>query len=594
MLSRSKPNGGDSPGRTQPLVDHRRSNGHSPQGIELFDEPEDFFDCLDTLEDGFDTLGTPRQSTSGTSPRASTSAPAEFLELTPQEQVASVVKEGGVPFELCGYAWNQGRHTDRIQRLLAATKDRVAREKGVDRAAAKARARATLKNDTSSDTEDVAAQAKSLMGTLKMGQDISKFELPATFLTPFSAIQATEDVLTIICGTERDLETWRSMSDVGVPTVQRFLRIMQLYIDMESVRSEEGTSGGTKSSFPLPSMKKPINSVIGETHRVRVGDIEMLAEQVSHHPPITCWELEHEGAGVRMTGNLAPKPVFHGTSVQIALRATLMIELEATGEVYSASVPDLHIRFFGLGGSYNETVGKIRFERVCPGRTGDDRKLWADLHFKPRGSAGWKSKANRMEGCVYEAPASSHGGCGAGGGMGYGYLQNFGHVDEDVASKAARWCVRPPVGATTLGDAKIVMTLKGHWNDTLYADGDPSKPFWHAARRKRQMPIAQTVPLDLETESHLVWGDLIRAIVNKEWKKANVAKKRLEVAQRRLMKEIKEGRKKWEPRLFRLGEHPDRGPLAGLYTTKSNVRTDPPGTDPLWHELIAKEVFTDL
>ena len=84
------------------------------------------------------------------------------------------------------------------------------------------------------------------------------------------------------------------------------------------------------------------------------------------------------------------------------------------------------------------------------------------------------------------------------------------------------------------------------------------------------------MPLDLETESHLVWGDLIRAIVNKEWKKANVAKKRLEVAQRRLMKEIKEGRKKWEPRLFRLGEHPDRGPLAGLYTTKSNVRTDPP------------------
>ncbi|ACO66261.1 predicted protein, partial [Micromonas commoda] len=317
----------------------------------------------------------------------------------------------------------------------------------------------------------------SLMGTLKMGQDISRFELPATFLTPFSAIQATEDILTIISGTERDIDAWRSMSDTGVGTVQ--------------------------SSFPLPSMKKPINSVLGETHRVRVGEIELLAEQVSHHPPITCWELEHDGAGVRMTGNLAPKPVFHGTSVQIALRGTLMIEFEATGEVYSASVPDLHIRFFGLGGSYNETVGKVRFERVDPGTTGDDRKLWADLHFKPRGSAGWKSKANRMEGCVYEGSSPS-----------------------------------------------IVMTLKGHWNDTLYADGDPSKPFWHAARRRRQMPIAQTVPLDLETESHIVWGDLIRAIVNKDWKKANAAKKRLEVAQRRLMKEIKEGRKEWHPRLF--------------------------------------------
>ena len=124
--------------------------------------------------------------------------------------------------------------------------------------------------------------------------------------------------------------------------------------------------------------------------------------------------LEHDGAGVRMTGNLAPKPVFHGTSVQIALRGTLMIEFEATGEVYSASVPDLHIRFFGLGGSYNETVGKVRFERVDPGTTGDNRRLWADLHFKPRGSAGWRSKANRMEGCVYEASPHSKGGCGAG------------------------------------------------------------------------------------------------------------------------------------------------------------------------------------
>ena len=66
------------------------------------------------------------------------------------------------------------------------------------------------------------------------------------------------------------------------------------------------------------------------------------------------------------------------------------------------------------------------------------------------------------------------------------------------------------------------------------------------------------------------------------------------VAQRRLMKEIKEGRKEWHPRLFRSGAHPHRGPLAGLYTTRENVRTDPPPADPLWHELIAKEVFTDL
>ena len=48
----------------------------------------------------------------------------------------------------------------------------------------------------------------------------------------------------------------------------------------------------------------------------------------------------------------------------------------------------------------------------------------------------------------------------------------------------------------------------------------------HAAHER----IASTVPIDLETESHLVWGDLIRALVKEDWKKANAAKRRVETA----------------------------------------------------------------
>jgi len=348
----------------------------------------------------------------------------------------------------------------------------------------------------------------------------------------------------------------------------------------------------------LPPMMKPINSVLGETHRTRVGDVEMVAEQVSHHPPITCWEVEHRLAGLKITGNLSPKPIFHGTSVQVALRGTLLFEFPETGETYVASIPDLYIRFFGLGGGYNENVGRVRFERVSGGNTGDDTKLWADLHFKARGSAGWKSKAHRMDATVYRGgDLKETNNSGGVVGLGYGFLENF-HDKNDGRVAAAlavspKWCAKNFVAAPSNGAVEVLRNLKGHYNTDI-RDLKTGEIFWLSARRKLRNPIAATVPIDLETESHLVWGDLIRSIVREEWKKANVAKKRVETAQRALMKEIKEGRKKWVPRLFARDQKEHLGVVRGMYTLRPNVREDPPECDPDWHEHIAKAVFEDL
>ena len=138
------------------------------------------------------------------------------------------------------------------------------------------------------------------------------------------------------------------------------------------------------------------------------------------------------------------------------------------------------------------------------------------------------------------------GGLGAGGGLGFGFLENFGAVDAATKAAAAKWAAKNPV---VTGDTKVVMSIKGHYNTELF-NLETGESFWRAARRRKKNPIASTIPIDLETESHLVWGDLIRALVKENWKKANAAKKRVEVAQRLLMKEIKEGRKEWQPRLF--------------------------------------------
>lgn len=620
----SKPRGNG--GRA--LIETDAYGERSPSPEVSGEEHDEFVDAFDTIDDGWVSDGgsrTPRASISAIgglalSPVFEQMANSPFHDLSPQEQVAKVEQDGGIPYELCRDPWSQELHVRRINELLNATKERVAREKNVDRAAANtARRRMSLQEDDPPEMS-MYDQAKGVVGRMQMGQDITKFELPATFLTPFSAIQASEDVLTIIAGTERSDKEWRDMSDTTTcDTEQRFLNVLKLFLDMESLRCEEGTSGGTKSSFTMPPMKKPINSVLGETHRTRVGDVEMVAEQVSHHPPITCWEVEHSVAGLQVTGNLSPKPIFHGTSVQVALRGTLLYEFEATGETYLASIPDLYIRFFGLGGGYNENVGKVRFERVSGGNTGDETKLWADLHFKPRGSAGWKSKAHRMDCTVYRdlgnggrsgSGGSSNTGSSAGSnptssgsstggvvGLGYGFLENFGDKTsaEFTLAKASsvKWCAKNFIEGSAGADVEALYTLKGHYNTEIrnLATGET---FWRTAKRKKQNPVAATVPIDLETESHLVWGDLICSIVREDWKKANIAKKRVETAQRVLMKEIKEGRKKWVPRLFSKGQKTHLGIVKNMYTLKQGVRRNPPECDPDWHELVGKAVFEDL
>ena len=57
--------------------------------------------------------------------------------------------------------------------------------------------------------------------------------------------------------------------------------------------------------------------------------------------------------------------------------------------------PSLFIRFFGLSGSYSETVGQVKLRRVSEGPP-----LQANINFKPRGTAGWKSNAHKVDGSI--------------------------------------------------------------------------------------------------------------------------------------------------------------------------------------------------
>lgn len=45
--------------------------------------------------------------------------------------------------------------------------------------------------------------------------------------------------------------------------------------------------------------KKPFNPILGETYEFVSKDFRFVAEQVSHHPPITAFQFEGEGLEVQ-------------------------------------------------------------------------------------------------------------------------------------------------------------------------------------------------------------------------------------------------------------------------------------------------------
>jgi hypothetical protein len=70
-------------------------------------------------------------------------------------------------------------------------------------------------------------------------------------------------------------------------------------------------------STHLERMSKPFNPLLGETYELKNEDttapFHYIAEQVSHHPPISA--LHVRGQNWILTANVEPKIKFHGTNV---------------------------------------------------------------------------------------------------------------------------------------------------------------------------------------------------------------------------------------------------------------------------------------
>lgn len=96
-------------------------------------------------------------------------------------------------------------------------------------------------------------------------------------------------------------------------------------------------------------MKKPYNPVLGEFFRCRWKydngtEGVYVAEQVSHHPPMSAYYFASPDNGILIQGNLKPKPKFLGNSAATLMEGGSRIHLTRHNETYEITMPNVYAR----------------------------------------------------------------------------------------------------------------------------------------------------------------------------------------------------------------------------------------------------------
>jgi len=304
--------------------------------------------------------------------------------------------------------------------------------------------------------------ARSVISQLRTGQEMTRVSLPSIFLEPYSILELASSRY---MGYLDQLQNLHSQKD----PLQRMVMIIRWFL---------------AAYCELDFEKKPYNAILGETHQcsIRPGEDDttgatFLAEQITHHPPLSAFVVEYPSEKIHIEGNVVFAVKFHGNSVTSVASGFANLTLNGE-EVYKIGkgLPDVHIQNVIIGTRVTSWAGEV--EIVCE-KTG----YRAVLNFK-------RKKKNTV--------------CG------------------EIFSK-------------TFG-ANPQFTFEGAWGDepvymTPTAGGENVFLFDATNIRKNTMiyPAEASLP---DHESLKIWRDVTANIVSDELEKADAAKQIIEAEQR--------------------------------------------------------------
>lgn len=167
----------------------------------------------------------------------------------------------------------------------------------------------------------------------------------------------------------------------------RALAVLKWYLS--TLRGQYGrregigsASGAGPAGRKGPGRKKPLNPILGEIFKGHwedeggSGRTELIAEQVSHQPPVTAYHVRNPQHQIRLDGYHLQRTYFRGMP-HIEKIGHIVLSLERHHESYVMTVPDLHLEGLLPPPPYPELDGKT----FIAGNNG----LTAEIDFFGRG-----------------------------------------------------------------------------------------------------------------------------------------------------------------------------------------------------------------
>ncbi|KAG8191070.1 hypothetical protein JTE90_008384 [Oedothorax gibbosus] len=345
-----------------------------------------------------------------------------------------------------------------------------------------------------------------LLSQVKIGMDLTKVVLPTFILERRSLLEMYADFFA-------HPDIFISIPDFDDPK-DRFVQVIRWYLS--------AFHAGRKSSVA----KKPYNPILGEIFRcfwhipnIKEDDdspqkvssgpvpwatrdhLTFIAEQVSHHPPISAFYAEHVNKGISCTAHIWTKSKFLGLSIGVQNIGQAIVNVLKHNEEYILTFPNgygrsiLRVPWIELGGSVSVT---------CP-QTG----YHANVEFHTRPIYG--GKKHRITAELFSAT-----------------------------------------------EKKSFLTVTGEWNGVMEAKWSNGETEVFVDTKTVPIIKKRVKPLvEQETyESRNLWKDVTTALRLRNVEAATDAKYTLEQKQREEAKERLENQLKWETRGFHeIGEN---------------------------------------
>ncbi|XP_060083643.1 oxysterol-binding protein-related protein 9-like isoform X3 [Ylistrum balloti] len=343
-----------------------------------------------------------------------------------------------------------------------------------------------------------------LLSQVRIGMDLTKVVLPTFILERRSLLEMYADFFA-----HPDL--FIKIPDMDTPA-ERMIQLVRWYMS--------AFHAGRNSDVA----KKPYNPILGETFCCHWSmpdwpkttdladdgpvpwsskeNLAFIAEQVSHHPPISAFYAEHYNKRISLDGYIWTKSKFLGLSIGVHMIGQAVVSLIDHDEEYVITFPNgygrsiLTVPWVELGGKVTITCAKTGFSANI------------DFHTKPF----YGGKKHQVTGNVYSP------------------------TDKKNA----------------------ILTFTGEWNGVMYAKHSSGRNEAFVDTKKMAIVKKRVKPLDTqaEFESRKLWEQVTRNLKQKNVEVATEFKHKLEHRQRTEAKERKEKGLKWETKQFHeVGEH---------------------------------------